>query len=62
MTGLTWNGREQDRQLLAGLDRAAFKTVAAELQVGDHGRGDRHGGAAHALRVRRVDATVSPAI
>jgi len=31
MTGLTWNGWEQDRQLLAGLERPAWKEVAAEL-------------------------------
>ena len=33
MNGLTWNGREQDRQLLAGLERQAFAEVAAELQA-----------------------------
>ena len=32
MKGLTWNGREQDRQLLAGLERQAYKDAAAELQ------------------------------
>ena len=32
MKGLTWNGREQDRQLLAGLERQAFSEAAAELQ------------------------------
>ena len=33
MTGLTWNGREQDRELLAGLERPVFKEVASELQA-----------------------------
>ncbi len=33
MTGLTWNGWEQDRQLLAGLERPVFKEVAGELQA-----------------------------
>ena len=32
MKGLTWNGREQDRQLLAGLERQAYKDAAVELQ------------------------------
>ena len=32
MKGLTWNGREQDRQLLAGVERSTWKEVAAELQ------------------------------
>jgi len=32
MKGLTWNGRDQDRQLLAGLERGTWKEVAAELQ------------------------------
>lgn len=31
MTGLTWNGWEQDRQLLAWLDRSVWKEVAADL-------------------------------
>jgi len=33
MTGLTWNGWEQDRELLAGLERPVFKEVASELQA-----------------------------
>jgi hypothetical protein len=33
LTGLTWNGWEQDRELLAGLERPVFKEVAAELQA-----------------------------
>src|SRR5437867_1278657 len=32
MKGLTWNGREQDRQLLAGMERPAYAEVAAELK------------------------------
>ena len=32
MKGLTWNGREQDRQILAGLERTTWKEVATELQ------------------------------
>ncbi len=32
MKGLTWNGWEQDRQLLAGLERPAWEQVAAELK------------------------------
>jgi hypothetical protein len=31
MTGLTWNGWEQDRELLAGLERPVFKEIAADL-------------------------------
>jgi hypothetical protein len=33
MKGLTWNGWEQDRQLLAGLDRPVWRAVAAELRA-----------------------------
>jgi hypothetical protein len=33
MNGLTWNGREQDRDLLAGLERPVWKEVAAELKA-----------------------------
>ncbi len=32
MQGLTWNGREQDRQLLAGLERPVWEQVATELK------------------------------
>jgi hypothetical protein len=32
MKGLTWNGWEQDRQLLAALERPAWEQVAAELK------------------------------
>ncbi|HKB28302.1 MAG TPA: hypothetical protein VKC59_04695, partial [Candidatus Limnocylindrales bacterium] len=32
MKGLTWNGWEQDRQLLAGLERPAWEEVAAGLK------------------------------
>ena len=32
MKGLTWNGWEQDRQLLAGLERPAWREVATELR------------------------------
>jgi hypothetical protein len=32
MKGLTWNGWEQDRQLLAGLERPVWQEVAAELR------------------------------
>jgi hypothetical protein len=32
MKGLTWNGWEQDRELLAGLERPVFREVAAELK------------------------------
>ena len=32
MKGLTWNGWDQDRQLLAGLERPAWNEVAAELK------------------------------
>jgi hypothetical protein len=32
MKGLTWNGWEQDRELLAGLERPVFQEVARELQ------------------------------
>src|SRR5262249_8461512 len=33
MKGLTWNGREQDRRLLAGLERSAYVELAKELQA-----------------------------
>lgn len=33
MKGLTYNGWEQDRELLAGLERPVFKEVASELQT-----------------------------
>lgn len=33
ITGLTWNGWEQDRQFFAGLDRAAFRETAADLKA-----------------------------
>jgi hypothetical protein len=33
MEGLTWNGRDQDRQLLAGLERPVYKEVAQELKA-----------------------------
>jgi hypothetical protein len=33
MKGLTWNGWEQDRQLLAGLERPAWREVAVELRA-----------------------------
>ena len=33
MKGLTWNGRDQDRRLLAGLERPVFAEVAAELKA-----------------------------
>jgi hypothetical protein len=33
MKGLTWNGWEQDRQLLAGLERPVWREVAAELRA-----------------------------
>jgi hypothetical protein len=32
MKGLTWQGQEQDRRLLAGVERPLFQEVAAELQ------------------------------
>ena len=32
MKGLTWNGWEQDRQLLAGIERPVWRQVAAELK------------------------------
>src|SRR5258708_13356570 len=32
MKGLTWNGWEQDRQLLAGLERPVWVEVATELR------------------------------
>jgi len=32
MKGLTWNARDQDRQLLAGLERETWKETAVELQ------------------------------
>src|SRR5262249_15503386 len=32
MKGLTWNGREQDRDLLSGLERPVWKQVAEELR------------------------------
>jgi hypothetical protein len=32
LTGLTWNGWEQDRELLAGFERPVFQEVAAELK------------------------------
>jgi len=37
LVGLTWNGRDLDRRLLSGLDRAAFDSAAAELvaRLGD---------------------------
>ena len=33
MEGLTWNGRDQDRRLLAGLERPVWKEVALELKA-----------------------------
>ena len=33
MKGLTWQGQEQDRRLLAGVERPLFQEVAAELQA-----------------------------
>ena len=54
MKGLTWNGREQDRQLLAGLERKAYAEAAAELQARITDDGDREGRAADAPRVRRA--------
>jgi len=33
MKGLTWNGRDQDRRLLAGLERQAYVELARELQT-----------------------------
>jgi hypothetical protein len=33
MKGLTWNGRDQDRRLLAGLEKQVFLEVAAELKA-----------------------------
>ena len=32
ITGLTWNGWEQDRQFFAGLDRSVFRETAADLK------------------------------
>ena len=33
MKGLAWNGRDQDRRLLAGLERLVFAEVAAKLKT-----------------------------
>jgi hypothetical protein len=33
MKGLTWNGRDQDRRLLAGLEKQVYLEVAAELEA-----------------------------
>ncbi len=33
MEGLVWNGRDQDRELLAGLERPVWKEVALELRA-----------------------------
>jgi len=33
MAGLVWNGRDQDRELLAGLERPVWKEVALELKA-----------------------------
>jgi hypothetical protein len=33
LSGLTYNGRDQDRRLLVGLDHAAFEAAASELQA-----------------------------